>query len=497
MYIYIYTHTHTHIYIYTHTHTYTHASLVLHECSANEMCQQWPSWVTHVGIVSGTQSWQRMACEGAAPSPCHYHSVVVIQHQVSPPVDRCHSAPHVSHCALLDPQIEQVRPKSSPASIPTPHGRVPFQNQVQPYNVTPALPSSQDKCEFEMFDIRHMRTEHPPRDASHVSCPLCATTATLYQLRKSWSIDFSFGARTGLHVRKVSEARPLVHRGKYTFNENISLSSFGGSENPVYDDSPPYTSIEQFQRRMADHEEIPLKKLRPNNAAPLFLNGDVHNNSTSQRLGSALLCRGCNKSKTGRAKLRNHSKSSSLESLLSRFDGAEIDGSSSHVSCCSIVENDLFIEDIEETSFSCSDDVTNEVNVSLNTSVPVRQVQELGHVNSTAVNTCNVSDAGKPMIIVTNSANRTIHHVNVDSTTNVGSGSDMKHSDTESLWHSKMAWMQPGSEDGKENLAANCSGGDEKKGVGVKVTEPVSDSCHVATISDEQKPVVSSMAHVL
>ena len=453
--------------------------------------------MTRVVIVSGTQSWQRMACEGAAPSPCHYHSVVVIQHQVSPPVDRCHSAPHVSHGARLEPQIEQIRPKSSPASIPTPHGRVPFQNQVQPYNETPALPSSRDKCEFDMFDIRHMRTEHPPRDATRVSCPLCAATGTLYQLRKSWSIDFSFGARTGIHVRKVSEARPLVHRGKHTFNENISLSSFGGSENPVYDDSPPYTSIEQFQRRMTDHEEIPLKKLRPNNEAPLFLNCDVHNNSTSPRLGTPL-CLGCNKSKPGRAKLRNRPKSSSLESLLSRFDGAEIDGSSSQVSCCSVVENDLFIEDIEETSFSCNDDVTNEVNVSLTRSAPARQGQELGHVNCAAINTSNVSDAGKPLIIVTNSANCTIHHVNVDSSANVVSGSDLKHSDTESVWHSRMAWMQPGSEDGKENLAANCSGRDEKKkAVGVKVTESVSDSCHVSSISEEQKPMVSSTVHVM
>ena len=464
-------------------------------------------------IISGTSAWQRVRCEGVPPSPCDYHSIVVFQQQGSPPADRSHSAPHVGrNCsALLGPRTPQLRPNSSPAAMAAIHGTVPFQNKVEPCCKNSTWSSSPERCEIEMCVAQRARTENPPLDATRVSCPLCSATGTLatYQLRKSWSIDFC--TRTGLRFRKVTDTRPLIQNGKYTnsSSENISLSSFGGSMNPIYDNSPPYTSINQFQCRITDHENIPLKKLRQDNASSLSARYDFHDNGASQFLASTRLCLGENRSHMGQSKLKNHFKSSSLESLLSRFDSAEIGGADNQVTCRSVMKDDLIIEDIEETSFSCSDDVTNEIVMSSD-----KQSQEQGHFNCGATITnhvvaCKVSDSSKSLIFVNNSATSDLHPVNVDTTGQLvrSDTNELRESDNETMCHSKMAWLLPSGEGSKENVAANTNYFEEKcedevipdnEGVLVKMIAPSvtlsasGDTWHMSAVSDDRNPAVSN-----
>ena len=467
------------------------------------MPELWDNYFVPFVAVSGTCTWQSVQCGGVAPLPCDHHAAVIFRHRVPSPPDRSHSAPHVgsAQSTLLSPNTCQLRPNSSPASVACSRGKAAFQNKVEPCS-EPSSP-----CELETSVARSVRTENPPPDASHVSCPLCTTTGalTMYRMRKSWSVDFC--SWSGVRVSKVSDTRPLIRRGKgdKSMCEDIGLSSFGGSMNPVYEHSPPYTLNNNFLCRISDNEEeIPLKKLRQNSATPLSTKCNFHDGDRSRLIASTWLCLGEHRNNVRSSKRKNRYRSSSLESLLSRFDSAEIGGADNRIACRSVNKNDLFVEDIEETSFNGSRDVHDKMVVSqksadceYNRYSAWSKKQELINYR-TAVSKHAVT-----------SKSSTVPNDSGDFTVSVGNSPVRRASYDEPTCPNTMAWCQTFEESDNDSVTASVNSfernGDGKvtydsrnETVLMKLVLPrltvTSDNVRrLAAVSDDRKTLVSDL----
>ena len=326
----------------------------------------------------------------------------------------------------------------------------------------------------------------------------------MYRMRKSWSVDFC--TWSGVRLSKVSDTRPLIRRDK-PVGENISLSSFGGSMNPVYEHSPPYTLNNNFLCRINDHEEeIPLKKLRQNSATPLSTKCNFHDSGQSRLIASTWLCLGENRNNMRGSKRKNRYRSSSLESLLSRFDNTEIGGADNRIARRSVNKNDLFVEDIEETAFNGNSDVHDKTVVSqksadceYNRYSAWSKRQDLANYRTASSNhavTYDISDEGKSLTVRSNSG---------DFTVSVGNSPVRRASYDEPT----MAWLQTLEESRNDSVTATVNSseqnGDSKvtydnrnetvsmKLVMPRLTVTPEKVWRLASLSDDTKSLVSDL----